>query len=406
MLECGISKVCITPDKAVRMAGYADRTEAYTGQYEDIYLKAICLKDGNTRTVVLSADLIWWNPEIVEIIGQELSSIGWNSDEVILTATHSHSGPGTGNAFIPPLENGEEHYMKKLSDSVLEAIQESEKHIEPVTLRCGHAEVPLNVDRRVMKEGKVLMLPNYDAKPDRTMTVFSFCRADGSILAAMVHYPCHANLSHENMLQRDYPGILQDTVEKAFPGSMVIFLQGATGDMRPNSVLGDRFIPAKRDGVISFGREAGEYAISAIKTSTDCNGQLSISSGSVDIPVIHDFSVDIDDETRKLWMTWIDKKGQPDHEVLTAKRIRIGNSNIVFLNSEIVRSYAAFARELSENAVITGYSDGMIGYIPDDNQIMEGGYEPVGSAPYFAVAGKFSPGTEGKVKKLIKEVLK
>ena len=105
-------------------------------------------------------------------------------------------------------------------------------------------------------------------------------------------------------------------------------------------------------------------------------------------------------------MTWIDKKGQPNHEVLTAKRIRIGNSNIIFLNSEIVRSYAAFARELSENAVITGYSDGMIGYIPDDNQIMEGGYEPVGSAPYFAVAGKFSPGTEGKVKKLIKEVLK
>ena len=90
MLECGTSKVCITPDKAVRMAGYADRTEAYTGQYEDIYLKAICLKDGNTRTAVLSADLIWWNPEIVEIIGQELSSIGWNSDEVILTATHSH----------------------------------------------------------------------------------------------------------------------------------------------------------------------------------------------------------------------------------------------------------------------------------------------------------------------------
>ena len=37
--------------------------------------------------------------------------------------------------------------------------------------------------------------------------------------------------------------------------------------------------------------------------------------------------------------------------------------------------------------------------------IEEGGYEPVGSAPYFAIAGRFAAGTEATVRNLIKEVL-
>lgn len=408
MLECGTAEAIITPDSPVRMAGYADRVSAYDGKYEDIFLKAVYLRDdaSGIRFAVISADLIWWNPEMFSLLGPRLREAGYNEDEVVFTATHSHSGPGTGNAFIPLLEDGDASYMEKLADAAVSALEEAAGNAEPVTMKAGCADAPLNADRRTIAAGIVEMKPDYGKTPDRTMTVLSFWRADGSLKAAAVHYACHANLAHENIMQRDYPGILEDYIEKEYPGSMAIFLQGATGDMRPNSVLGDRFVPASRSGVIAFGEEAGRFAAEAIRNSRPCEGALGgISVSERAIPVVHDYSVPLDDETRSQWMEWLGKKGFPDSETLRAKHIEAGGIHLVFVNSEIVRSYAAFARSIRPGALLSGYSDGMIGYIPDDKQIEEGGYEPVGSAPYFAIAGRFASGTEGIVKELIKEAL-
>ncbi len=408
MLKCGTARAVITPGSPVRMAGYADRTGPYEGKYEDIWLRALHLSDTESgrRAVIVSADLIWFNPEMMELLEERLGTIGYSRDEVVFTATHNHSGPGNGNAFIPPLENGERAYMERLAGIAAETIAAAGQGAVPVTARYGTAEAPLNVDRRVAKDGGIAMLPNYGVEADHLMTVISFWKEDGSMAAAAVHYPCHANLAHENMLQRDYPGILVDRIEEEYPGSMAIFLQGATGDMRPNSVLGDRFVPASRGGVIAFGREAGEYAIEAIRSSSRRSGGIGRpASASGDIPVEHDFSAPLDDATRSLWMEWVEKKGCPDGERLTVRRFSICGIDMLFANCEIVRSYAAYARELSEGCILSGYSDGMIGYIPDDRQIREGGYEPVGSAPYFAIAGRFALGTEGKAKEVIKEAL-
>ena len=408
MLEAGVSRVVITPDVPVRMAGYADRKGPYDGSYEDIFLRALFLRDSGSgvRFVIVSADLIWWNPEIMEMLRPMLSAAGYTPDEVVFTATHDHSGPGTGNAFIPPLETGDRQYMEKLVNAASSAIAAAMRDAEKVSLHIGRTEAPLNVYRRVIIGGSVQMMPNYSVKPDSLMTVLSFRREDGSVKAALVHYPCHANLSHENMLQRDYPGILEDTVECEYPGSTVLFLQGCTGDMRPNSVLGDKFVPASREGVIAFGKEAGDYAIKAIRNSEECSASLSsVRTAFSDIPVDHDFSGAAPDSgTERLWKEWTDRK-DGSSERLFMKSITAGGTALIFANAEIVKSYAEYARELSPGSLLTGYSDGMIGYIADRKQMEEGGYEPVGSAPYFAVAGRFGMDTEKKVRELIKEVL-
>lgn len=406
MLECGVAKAVITPDKPVRMAGYADRKGPYDGKYEDIFLRALYLKDGwGKRCVVISADLIWWNPDMMPLLERELKSIGYMMNEVVFTATHTHSGPGNGNAFIPPLETGDPEYMEKLARIASSAIIEAEDNAESVQMKIGKSNAPLNADRRVIVDGAVQMKPNYSAVPDTLMTAISFW-SGSNLKAALIHYPCHANLAHENMLQRDYPGILEDYAEDAFPGSMVLFLQGATGDMRPNSVLGDKFVPGDREKVIAFGKEAGFHAVSAIRKSIAASGDaIAITSASAELPVTDDYSVSIDDDTKAFWDEWVEKKGRPQSETLTAKRISIGSQDMLFVNAEIVRSYAQYARELSLGCILSGYSDGMIGYIPNDRQIEEGGYEPVGSAPYFAIAGRFAAGTEATVRNLIKEVL-
>ena len=117
MLKCGTARAVITPGSPVRMAGYADRTGPYEGRYEDIWLRALHLSDTESgrRAVIVSADLIWFNPEMMGLLEERLATIGYSRDEVVFTATHNHSGPGNGNAFIPPLENGERAYMERLA---------------------------------------------------------------------------------------------------------------------------------------------------------------------------------------------------------------------------------------------------------------------------------------------------
>ena len=45
-------------------------------------------------------------------------------------------------------------------------------------------------------------------------------------------------------------------------------------------------------------------------------------------------------------------------------------------------------------AITSGYTNGMIGYLANAVQIGEGGYEPEGSALYFAVAGTYPVSTQ------------
>jgi hypothetical protein len=47
----------------------------------------------------------------------------------------------------------------------------------------------------------------------------------------------------------------------------------------------------------------------------------------------------------------------------------------------------------------------MIGYIPNEKQIYEGGYESEGSTKYFALPSKFSPTIEKKIKSKLKKII-
>lgn len=71
-------------------------------------------------------------------------------------------------------------------------------------------------------------------------------------------------------------------------------------------------------------------------------------------------------------------------------------------NAEVSQYYAAFARDLDPDAVCIAYTNGMIGYISTAEQIEEGGYEPKGSALYFALAGTYKP----EIERLIHEAMR
>lgn len=406
MLWLGTAKRCITPQKPVRLCGYATRTAAFDGVKEDIWVRVHALQDGTERLFVVYADLLWWNSTFVDRIRREIfTQYGIGAQNLLFVASHNHSGPGTGNCFTPLLETGEEAYADFLSEAVLSALQAALENQEPVTVRRYETKCAMNVYRRVKTADGVLMRPNYAVPADWALTALGFYRRDGSLKGAMLHYPCHANLSNENAVQPDYPGIALRLLDEAFPGSLSLFLQGCTADLRPNSVLGDRFVPCDYERVRSFAQNFFQQCRTLLqRPGKSMDGALRVSSLFLKLPLDQPFeksdvqaALHDPEEAKRQWAEKVIEKNFRPYETMEIACVVIAGQILFGFNAEMSQAYAAFARVICPGALCAGYTNGMIGYLAAAGQIREGGYEPVGSAVYFALAGTYSVGVEALI---------
>ena len=148
-----------------------------------------------------------------------------------------------------------QEYTEFLYTQVETAACAAAQNVEPVRGTVHRGECALNVYRRVHTPDGIAMWPNYDMPADHHLTVVRLERADGTVKGVLLHYPCHANLANGNAVHPDYPGATLRMLDEMFPGSVGVFLQGCTADLRPNSVLGERFIPQSYEGVQNFARQ-------------------------------------------------------------------------------------------------------------------------------------------------------
>ncbi len=406
VLQLGTAKLCITPCIPVRLCGYASRSRCFDSVDEDIFARVAYFARGKARLCLFSADLIWWNSEFVERMRPALArALGIPAEAVLLTATHNHSGPGTGNTHTPLLESADAGYTELLAQRLLQAAREAADDLQPVSAKRFNGTCAMNVYRRVQTEAGVQMQPNYAVPADHTLTALGFYRADGSLKSAIFHYPCHANLSDGNTVQPDYPGIAMRLLEAENPGCTSLFLQGCTGDLRPNSVLGARFIPCDYPRVQRFAADFAACCAALLKTKGNpLDGALAVYGMQLRLPLVQRFTLaDVremqgsPDEAHRQWACRVLEKELRPYETLALTRVQLAGVPLYFFGAEVVQSYAEFARGLAPGALCAGYTNGMIGYLADAAQIAAGGYEPEGSALYFALAGTYPPAIEALI---------
>ncbi|MDR7131227.1 hypothetical protein J2X69_003587 [Algoriphagus sp. 4150] len=89
----GWSSVNMTPDEPADLVGYAPR-----GKYEFVqdssYVKALTLSNGKSRVTWLNYELLIVHPHLAEQVRKAISAAELPIDQVIFTATHTHSGMG------------------------------------------------------------------------------------------------------------------------------------------------------------------------------------------------------------------------------------------------------------------------------------------------------------------------
>ncbi len=422
MLQLGTAKVCITPKIPVRLCGYATRTTTFEKVLEDIFLRVHYYDDGSTQVLFLYADILWWNTSFVENARQKISqNFNINEENIFFIASHNHSGPPTGTTFIHQLETFNLEYANFLYEQVEQGICLSKDNCEKVFVRRYNGQCNLNVFRRVNVDGKILMKPNYDIPADKRLTLIGFYTNSNELKGLQVHYACHANISNENYIQPDYPGIALRRLDETFNNSISLFLQGCTADLRPNCVVGDLFTAFDYEKTSIFAESFFKNCLETLLSNPiEINSFLDVSTTTFALPqegvATNEYlTVCLDEslpeniverraaEAKKEWAQKILEKKCRPYEMAQISKVRFGDQlSIYTANAEMSQAYAQYVRSLDSSALFAAYTNGMIGYISTEEQINEGGYEPKDSALYFALSGTYAP----EIEKIIKTELK
>jgi hypothetical protein len=102
--------------------------------------------------------------------------------------------------------------------------------------------------------------------------------------------------------------------------------------------------------------------------------------------------------------------GHPVREVsYPVQAVRFGKDlTLVALGGEVVVDYDLRAKReyLGEPLMVAGYSNAVMGYIPSERILREGGYEAVDNLIYYGQPGPFAPGVEDRVFDAIHKAMK
>jgi hypothetical protein len=221
------AKADITPPVGIAMDGYSARPNPSTGIHDRLYSRVLLLRANGKTFAVISCDLCWLGDTTVAEVRERAKAVG--VDEVLLTATHTHSGPAMADFIVGP-RMLEAEYVLSLPSQIIDAVKSASQQLRPVTAVVSAGETNLSVNRRMSS------LP-----VDHTVVSLAFQDDEGKPAAEVLNYACHPTVlgPPNRQISADYPGRLSEIVEGSRGGAYVsLFLNGACGDVNPSTCDG------------------------------------------------------------------------------------------------------------------------------------------------------------------------
>ncbi len=357
------------------MVGYAPR-----GPYEFVqdssFVKAIILGNGKTQIAWLNYELLIVHPELAKAVENGLKNTGIAPDQLIFTATHTHSGMG---GYMPgPLgELAFGGYDQKTVDLLVEksiaALQASIASQDTVSLSYRKVDAGKYVANRFIKDG------SYD--PFVRQLVFT--KKDGK-KATLFTYSAHATcLGSKFMgLSGDYPGYLNQALE-ARAYEFALFAAGAVGSHRPlapgNTPEHVREYAASLDSAIWL--RMAQFA--TLKNPRIVHSRLDISLRSPHLRISDNLRI------RPWLFDYLLGETNPHLDIT-----QLGNLLMISSSGELsgvfYEEWDRLAKENNLQLIVTTFNGGYIGYItPDElydehfHEVREMNWYGPGNGAYF-----------------------
>ena len=423
-LEAGAARVNLTPYVGAWMAGFASRDHGSEGIHDELHARAIVLRAGGTAVGLVGCDLIGLSPDSVARIRERVETeAGIPAGHVMVSCTHTHSGPTLGPLRHPGLDAELMHVTER---KIAGALIAASRSMADASMGAGKGTTDIGINRRERSvDGTMRLGKNPGGPVDPEIGVLRVDGADGRPLAMGVTHSCHpVVLGGSNyLLSADYPGQVAALLEGVHPGAVCPYFNGTCGNI--NSVpVGGTFDDARRLGILA-GSEALQVA-ERIERTDDV--ELAVSSVVVDAPLAElppadELEAFLEQRTAQLAQLLAEGRilqvsHDHDLQVLWARdaleerrkgemrttraielqALRLGDALLVTTPGEtfVEIGLAIKAASPVDHTFVLGYTNGNVGYIQTAAAFGEGGYE-VDRAYQFYGIYNFAPGVEDVV---------
>ena len=370
-------------------------------------IRVIFMEGGYARLVIARLDTVAITSAFREEVLRKLFELTGHDfgDELVLSATHTHSGPGRmAQGFFEFLAD---QFFPELFDNVTGAVANAviEAYLNMERGTVGHVVAKddlLHKDRRC--ENPPFSIPD--------MPILAFKSNDGVVRALIVNYSIHGTVIPwtEHYLSKDVSGAIEQKVEEIFDHPvMVMFLNSYAGDMAPGMTLpseledkdvaticeglGNRAAQTVQDAIrhlryeedvqitaktmwipldrVSIGYEGDEFPY-------ECGGVLC--GAAIKAPCFEEASGPIEN-LDKTCIGLCEALGMPGPEGTLITVGKIGKIAFTTFPSEAVSMVGAEVCKVLEevsglSCLFIGYSQDYIGYSLPYEDFFYGGYEP------------------------------
>lgn len=286
IMEVGYARRDITPAESVPMAGYGNTSERMsTGLLDSdypLYTTCIAMRDAGGKTVLLlTNDLIGANQDVVNRVRASITeALGIPGDQIMITGTHTHSGPDVGNGSVTAyMKTYRTFLVEQMTDAARAAVQDLAVVDE---MSLGSVEVEnMNYVRHYTSYFSGIIGDNHgtlgkgDAyrstvtETDRTMFLLRFTRKNAEDVV-IANWRAHATLTGGGVktdLSPDYVGSFRKAIESAL-GCKFAYFQGASGNVNPTSrVTADRSKPYYTTNYVTYGQNLSYFALQCLNNN-------------------------------------------------------------------------------------------------------------------------------------------
>ena len=455
----GVAPVNITPPVGGYLQGYT-RGKRSIGIHREIYAKALVVDDGSTKAAIVTVDLIGLDQSTVASMRDEAARLtDIPPENVMVSASHSHAGPTTmqgadGNDWAVLWGNPSDlDYNRELVKKVGGAVAMAARDMRPVTVGFGVGEAHFNINRRLPTSEGTITAPNPDGVVDHRVKVVKLMDiekrdATGTDspepppLAVLFQFTCHPTImAMENLeIGPDYPGVAQAFVEDAYgggptsghglphgSGTVALFVQGCSGDIRPNLTTPDRtqFRSGTKRDAHRLGRILGAEVVKVCEEveARSFSGPVRVASTRITLPytklperreleeliakggtMTHWGHLDTqgrmfgDAVWAELTLRRMKQGSVPNGVEIEMQALRIGELIIVGIPGEVFAEIGFQIEEtISGPSLVLGYTNGNVGYLCTEAAYEGGGYEPSTSWMLYNHPAQFDPTNEHRI---------
>lgn len=394
-LLLGVRVADITPPVGALLFGY--RPDVKSESVNDkLTATAFAFTQGEKKYLLVTVCVCLLDTTVTDELRNIISrDFGVERGNILISATHTHSGPSTIN--MPGWgEVNMDYYTSVLKPNLLKAVEDAFNSQQSVTMGVGIGRSDLGINRRQLEEDNSIGLGQCTWGPyNPQMTVISFKGENGAVVGNIIHYGCHGTCAGLNKeISRDWSGVMTDALQ-AHSGAVTAFFNGPEGDVGPR--LSNGATTADLSYIYEIGNIGAKDAIGIFDSIKEYR-PVSVSSVSSKVKMPYDKRIPYEEAKaacENVEEGLINKEKQiavyyskvkesyengyieEEYAEIEQSVIRLGEVAFVGFPYELFSMVGMRINEAVKDLNILSLSNtnGSKGYFPTEDQLCRGGYE-------------------------------